>query len=38
MAWMRMVKREEAGFQWRRRDMVRLQILREYKGQAMTWE
>lgn len=31
VAWMRMVRREEAGFQWRRRDMVRLQILREYK-------
>lgn len=38
VAWMRMVKQEEVGFQWRRRDMVRLQILRGYRGQAMTWE
>ena len=38
VAWMRMVKREEVGFKWWRRDMVRLQTLRGYKGQAMTWE
>lgn len=38
VAWMRMVKLEEVGFKWRRRHMVRLQILRRHKGQALTWE
>ena len=38
VAWMRMVKWEEVRFKWRRRDMVRLHILRGYKGQAMTRE